>query len=181
MFPVIGRPRTHPLFKILPPPRHAAMGIRPVTRRPLKTVSKPQQSVRKGLVWRMGLWTQALVSRVCTSQLLFSEWQGHYSCLWKAFFFFFLFSLQMCKTETLGTTNAFCSLNQALMDRCSVFRWCIPWETKPENYPLYVESNNPRIHFALVSHKLQRKWIRNWSNQLYINLSVFPYIRLYLL
>lgn len=180
MFPVIWRPHTGPLFKILPPPRHAAMGIRPVTRRPLEnsiqTTAECQErlSLKNGFVssgsGQQGLYITVTVLWVTRALQLPLEG-----------FFFFLFSLQMCKTETLGTTNAFCSLNQALMDRCSVFRWCIPWETKPENYPLYVESNNPRIHFALVSHKLQRKWIRNWSNQLYINLSVFPYIRLYLL
>lgn len=88
----------------------------------------------------------------------------------------------MCKTETSGTTNAFHSSNQALMDHCSGFEWCVPWgEKNPENYSLYVGSNNSSIRFVLACHKLQWKRIRYCTNQLSINVSVFPYMSLYLL
>lgn len=44
-----------PLFKSLPPPKHAAVGTRLRTHRLWKTVSKLQQNVREGLVVREGL------------------------------------------------------------------------------------------------------------------------------
>lgn len=43
------------LLKNLPPPKHAAVGIRLRTHRLWKTVSKLQQNVREGLVVREGL------------------------------------------------------------------------------------------------------------------------------
>lgn len=44
----------------------------------------------------------------------------------------------MCKTETSGTTNAFHSSNQALMDHCSGFEWCVPWGEKTQKTILFM-------------------------------------------
>lgn len=44
----------------------------------------------------------------------------------------------MCKTETSGTTNAFHSLNQALMDHGSGFEWCVPWGEKTQKTILFM-------------------------------------------
>lgn len=89
----------------------------------------------------------------------------------------------MCRTDTPGTTNALRSLNQALMDHCSVFEWCIPWGRgeggTTENY--FLLKAYSRICFVPVAHKSQWKRIRHCTNQLCVDVPVFPFVHLYLL
>lgn len=120
------KPSHSPLFKPLPPPKHATLGTRPREMEPNYSRWQGRLSFKKrfrGIFWLFSGCHHCELS-------LWSTGSVHHSyCFLSgkniAATFGRLFS--MCKTENPGTTNALHSSNQALMDHCSVFEWCIPW------------------------------------------------------